>query len=313
MRRICITTGDPDGIGFEVADKALAGLGTVQDVQFLLWRHQQDPQSLSAQVQSRFKLRQVRSLREAFGVSPDEFSLVEIHSSEPPIEWVRQSAIAALSGEVDALCTGPLSKTSPGAEGGHTGLFRSLVSEPLFMLFLGSKFNVVLLTDHIPLTEVESHLSPSLIQDCIRQLDRFKKSHPVYFSKASIQILGLNPHAGERGLIGTWEQKVLLPTLSKLHQAGFSVEGPLVPDAAFVASLANAPCFYVALYHDQGLIPFKLAHGYNEGIQLTLGLPFVRTSVDHGTAKELFGKNSADAGSMRDALEWALKLTGIKN
>jgi 4-hydroxythreonine-4-phosphate dehydrogenase len=125
-------------------------------------------------------------------------------------------------------------------------------------------------------------------------------------SRKPIALVGLNPHAGENGLLGSEELKWKGLLKSKV------VEGPLVPDAAFLPHQWKKYSVYVCPYHDQGLIPFKLVHGFDEGVHLTLGLPFVRTSVDHGTAKELFGKNIAKHGSMREALELAMKLRSKK-
>jgi len=121
--------------------------------------------------------------------------------------------------------------------------------------------------------------------------------------------LGLNPHAGDSGLIGSFDDLVLKPILDRLRQEGFLIEGPLVPDVAFLKTNWKKYLAYVACYHDQGLIPFKMIHGFESGVHLTLGLPFIRTSVDHGTAKDLFDLDHADDRSMREAIKAALELT----
>jgi 4-hydroxy-L-threonine phosphate dehydrogenase PdxA len=118
-------------------------------------------------------------------------------------------------------------------------------------------------------------------------------------------VLGLNPHSGESGLIGKEEKSILIPTLRTIKDG--SVVGPLVPDAAFRKENFSKFSVFVALYHDQGLIPFKLVHGGN-GAHVTLGLPFVRTSVDHGTAKDIFGKNVAESTSMEHAIRLAAEM-----
>ena len=122
-----------------------------------------------------------------------------------------------------------------------------------------------------------------------------------------IGVLGLNPHAGDSGLIGKEEADIITPVLEKLRGEKVPVEGPLVPDSAFTPSLRERYSLYLALYHDQGLIPFKAIHGQN-GVHITWGLPFVRTSVDHGTAFDIAGQGKADSTSMRLAIEWAIKL-----
>ncbi|MES2962733.1 MAG: 4-hydroxythreonine-4-phosphate dehydrogenase PdxA, partial [Bdellovibrionota bacterium] len=119
----------------------------------------------------------------------------------------------------------------------------------------------------------------------------------------------LNPHAGEEGLIGESELDVHAKALAFAAEKKIAVEGPLVPDAAFFEKNWKRYSVFVANYHDQGLIPFKMIHGQESGIHVTMGLPFVRTSVDHGTAKDIFGKDKADPRSMYQALEWAIRLS----
>jgi 4-hydroxythreonine-4-phosphate dehydrogenase len=122
-----------------------------------------------------------------------------------------------------------------------------------------------------------------------------------------IGLLGLNPHAGDSGLIGQEEQTVISKAMKQLFELGIPVVGPLVPDAAFQKENWGKYSTFVACYHDQGLIPFKSIHGFDSGVHLTLGLSLKRTSVDHGTAKDIFGKNKANPGSMVSALRWAIK------
>ncbi len=308
MKIIAVTTGDADGIGFEVACKALAKVPASSQHQLLLFRSATTKQKLSASLERKYKVFRVKSLKEALEIEARPKQLIEILSSLPPAEWVRESAQAALTGQIDALCTGPLSKTSPGAGGGHTGIFRELVPHPLYMFFLGSKFNVLLLTDHIPLEKLKTHLTPERLGTAIVLAQEFLEKYQKPKAKLPIGVLGINPHAGEAGLLGKEEMSIIEPLLDSM-KAKYKVSGPLVPDAAFLPLNWKKYSTYVACYHDQGLIPFKMIHGHEAGVHLTLGLPFVRTSVDHGTAKEIFGKNRAEAGSMIDALKWALKLT----
>lgn len=304
MKRIAITTGDSDGIGFEVAEKALRKIGPKRSHQFILWSRRSAKIKFSPGIKKLFDYIEVRDLDEALTVAPAQKQLIHIRSSLEASEWVRQSALAALSGKIQALCTGPLSKTSPGASGGHTGIFRTLVDHPLFMFFVGSKFNVLLLTDHQPLHRAIQQISEKKLVEASTALKQVEHLLP----KKPIGLLGLNPHAGEQGILGHEEQQTLVPFIKKYGKK-LKIVGPLVPDAAFFASNWKMYSTYLALYHDQGLIPFKLVHGHNNGTHITLGLPFVRTSVDHGTAKDIFGLNKADPGSMIDALQWAIKLT----
>jgi 4-hydroxy-L-threonine phosphate dehydrogenase PdxA len=118
-------------------------------------------------------------------------------------------------------------------------------------------------------------------------------------------LLGLNPHAGEKGIIGSEEGQVFSHALSSVRAAGMKVFGPLSPDAAFMKENWKQYSLYVCCYHDQGLIPFKMIHGQDDGVHVTVGLPFIRTSVDHGTAKDIFGKNRANPQSMLAAIKLA--------
>jgi 4-hydroxy-L-threonine phosphate dehydrogenase PdxA len=131
---------------------------------------------------------------------------------------------------------------------------------------------------------------------------------PAIRRKRPIAVLGLNPHAGENGLIGHFENRVLKSALLSAKRAGQSIVGPIPADTAFTRESLNRFSVVVSLYHDQGLIPFKMLHGQDSGFQVSLGLPFIRTSVDHGTAKDIFGQGTANSGSMVDAINGAIKL-----
>jgi 4-hydroxythreonine-4-phosphate dehydrogenase len=168
------------------------------------------------------------------------------------------------------------------------------------MAFIGNHFNVLLATDHVALSKVEKSLIRSDLKSALSASLALKD---LLKSKKPIGLLGLNPHAGERGIIGHFELKYL----KNLSNKNFN--GPLVPDAAFLKKNWSKYCVYLCLYHDQGLIPFKMQHGQDSGVHITMGLPFVRTSVDHGTAIDIYNQDLANPQSMRDAILLNLKLT----
>src|SRR5690606_11481796 len=178
-------------------------------------------------------------------------------------------------------------------------------SEFLFQTYLGSYFNLLLVTDHIPLSEVpQSVVTSKRLPSALRMaLDLHKK----FKMKKKIAVLGLNPHAGEDGLIGH-EDEFVGRQIDHLDPNRKWFVGPIPADSAFTDANFKKFGLYVALYHDQGLIPFKALHGFKEGVHLTSGIPFVRTSVDHGTAKSIFGKGMAEPGSMIHALKTAMIL-----
>lgn len=275
-KNIVITSGDQDGIGPEVAIKALNSLSkqAVSSHQFLLYIDA-DKNSTQSLVHNEIEI---------------------IHRNDNPTNWVYEACL-----QTDChLVTGPLSKTtsydSEHRVLGHTGLFRKLYPETeFFMLFLGDVFNVALLTDHIPLKQIS--INKDSLSKCIQSTYDFLKPNKP------IGVLGLNPHAGEQGLLGN-EESLISKTLDTFD----FTEGPLVPDAAFMSQNRSRYSCFVAMYHDQGLIPFKMIHGQDDGVQVTLNLPFFRVSVDHGTAKDLYGKNCANEKSMLKAINWAIKM-----
>jgi 4-hydroxythreonine-4-phosphate dehydrogenase len=316
--KICITTGDQDGIGVEVSIKALEILGPQSNVHFLIWRGRNSwPKSLS-KLKKLFTILSYESEDKALAFfTSDQMKstmLVEIVSEKSPALWVQQSAIWCSEKIVTAMVTGPISKTEIYRAGlkdmGHTDILKRISQAPsVHMGFLGEHFNVLLATAHIPLSEVPSRVTEPSLQSALIAANMLRLGLKSAQQKLPIAWLGMNPHAGEEGLIGG-EESALAPsvaTWAKKH--GIPLVGPLVPDAAFLRSNWRKYSVYVTLYHDQGLIPFKLVHGQDSGVHVSVGLPFVRTSVDHGTAKDIFAKNRANPASMLDAIRACIRMT----
>ena len=324
MRFIHITTGDLDGVGLEVALKALSKTGPIKGTQFVLWRPALAPKEMLPLLNKQFKQVTIKTTKLLHKSKTSSFlNFLKLNHSalynkykttsgvlwdlallEQPTHYVLRAGHFCLKNpRKEVLLTGPLSKTQMQKEGfkerGHTGLLQKISGAPyVYMCFLGEYFNVTLLTGHIPLKKVA--WSQESLNHCIK-LCLNMKNHLLPLRK-KIGVLGLNPHAGEAGLLGT-EEITLKTTLNKWPN---QVEGPLVPDTAFFKK--NWPRFfmYICLYHDQGLIPFKMIHG-QKSFQLSLGLPFTRVSVSHGTAKDIYGQNKADPESMAQALLWIHK------
>lgn len=323
--KIALTTGDADGIGLEVTAKSLARLGPQSNTCFFLFRAVDADSKWLKMIDRSFERIVVDDLAQAF----DFFNLlkkhrdlskkilVDIASDLSPATWVEQCAKACLKKDLQALVTAPLSKTCIQDAGfrdmGHTGILQRVSSAPfVHMGFLGDQFNVVLATAHLPVKDVHRALTPKALRQALTNANSLRKVLSGNQAKKPIAILGFNPHAGENGLIGK-EEKTLFPSL--IHWAEtqkIPVAGPLVPDAAFLKQNWDKYSVFLALYHDQGLIPFKCIHGQDSGVHISLGLPFVRTSVDHGTAKDIFGLNKANPNSMLDAIQWSLKLSSRK-
>ncbi|WP_413576415.1 4-hydroxythreonine-4-phosphate dehydrogenase PdxA [Bdellovibrio sp. HCB290] len=310
--RIALTTGDDDGIGFEVTAKALHKVGPQKGIQFFLWRNDNASAKYLKLIDQKFKRIVVDSLEEALKIEGPY--LIDICSDLSPAHWVEISAKACMKKQLQGIATAPLSKTLIKDAGfkdlGHTDILKRISkTKTVHMGFAGSEFNVVLATGHLPISQITKHISFSTVAEALINADRLRQALPKSQGNKPIGVLGLNPHSGEQGMIGSEELLVFpnLASFAKEKEIPFS--GPLVPDAAFFKDNWKKYSVFLCLYHDQGLIPFKMIHGQDSGVHISLGIPFVRTSVDHGTAKDIAGKNKANPNSMIDAIKWAVNLT----
>ncbi|RME24555.1 MAG: 4-hydroxythreonine-4-phosphate dehydrogenase PdxA [Deltaproteobacteria bacterium] len=225
---------------------------------------------------------------------------------------IRAGARACLRREATALVTGPIHKARLVARGfafsGHTDFLAHLCGDlPPVMAFHGSRFGVALVTTHVPLSRVPDLVRPARVRFTVRTAalawrDLLGVSHP------RIAVCGLNPHAGEGGVLGTEDRDHVAPACADLRAEGWQVEGPVSAETAFHEAIAGHVDIVVAMYHDQGLAPLK-AVDFGRAVNWTLGLPIVRTSVDHGTADHLVGTGSADPSSMGAALDLAVRIT----
>lgn len=314
---VAITTGDADGIGFEVTAKALAKLGPQNKTIFFLFRDQYQEKKQKRYFKlldkkfSRLTFTNTKSALAFYAIlktsgSLDSGFLFDLELKTNAADWVIEATQLCRDHILDSLVTAPISKTLIKDAGyrfvGHTGIFRHFFpKKSLHMGFVGKYFNVVLATDHIAIKDVENELSTKKLTAAIAAS---KNLQTLLRSKKPVALLGLNPHAGEKGIVGSFEQRVL-NSLSKKYRF---LSAPLSPDAAFFKKNWSKFSTYLALYHDQGLIPFKMVHGQDSGVHITLGLPFIRTSVDHGTAKDIYNKNTANSSSMLEAIKLNINL-----
>jgi 4-hydroxythreonine-4-phosphate dehydrogenase len=226
---------------------------------------------------------------------------------------VTEAARLALAGSVDAIATAPLNKKVLQMAGhyypGHTELLAEMAGVPdCRMMLIGSKLKVVLVTVHLPLMRVARELTSRKIRVTLELTDQALRR---YFARArpKLAVAALNPHAGEEEIFGHEERKIILPAVEQARKRGIRAFGPFAADSLFYQAARGDYDAVVCMYHDQGLIPLKLLH-FIGGVALTLGLPFVRTSVDHGTAYDIAGKNKADETSMKEAILLAARLAG---
>lgn len=221
-----------------------------------------------------------------------------------------------LSGEFAALITGPVHKGIINQAGvpfsGHTEFFADQAGVSHVVMMLATQgLRVALATTHLPLNEVASAITPNLLTRIITILAR-DLQQKFAIAKPKIYVCGLNPHAGEGGHLGREEIEIIEPTLAALRQQGISLIGPLPADTLFQEKYLKDADAVLAMYHDQGL-PVLKYKGFGKSVNITLGLPFIRTSVDHGTALDLAGKQLADPGSLITAIHYAISMVEKKN
>lgn len=303
VTKVGITLGDPAGIGPEIVAAALAAAPVEWRERWVVYGDR-EPLERGARAVG-VALPAVTIVGEGAGAGavagkPDEAS------GAAQVGYLEAAVAAAARGELAAIVTAPISKTWAKRAGfafpGHTEMLAArLGARDVVMLFAGPKLKVALATVHVPLARVAETLTTASLR---RTIELLAESLVRDFAIAAprIGVVGLNPHAGEGGLLGTEDRDVIAPALSPLAPAILS--GPLVPDAAFRDALHGKYDALVAIYHDQGLIPVKLVD-FDEAVNVTLGLPIVRTSPDHGTAYDIAGKGVARSISMQRALSLA--------
>jgi len=237
-------------------------------------------------------------------------------NSPAVLRMLEIAAQACMQGDADAIVTAPVQKSVINAAGlrfsGHTEFLAQLtgIDKPV-MLLTSQSLRVALVTTHLPLAEVPAAINRETVAATLRIVDQDLRQR-FGIAKPRIHVLGLNPHAGENGVLGREEIETIAPVIAELQRDGLEVHGPIPADSAFTpAALATADVV-VAMYHDQGL-PVIKSQDFGEIVNVTLGLPIVRTSVDHGTALTLAGTGRAQHSSLRAAVELAIELARIRH
>ncbi len=234
---------------------------------------------------------------------------------EAAVRYIRAAVAAAKAGRVRGIVTGPISKHALRLAGhpwpGHTEMLAEAFAAPeVAMMFVGGGLRVVLATIHVALAEAVRRLTPERIVRAAR-LAHAALRRWFGLEAPRIGVCGLNPHAGEAGRFGDEEARIVVPALERLRAEGIRAEGPLPPDTAFYLARRGAVDLVVALYHDQGLIAVKTL-AFEEAVNVTLGLPIVRTSVDHGTAFDIAGRGEADPRSLMAAVRLAVRMVAAE-
>jgi 4-hydroxythreonine-4-phosphate dehydrogenase len=306
--RLAITAGDPAGIGPEVVLRALCAHER-PEAEWVVC----GPAEVLRERAKRFGLRAI----EASGASlidvpagDCEIGRVSAAGGSAAAAAVLRAAREALAGKAAGLVTAPINKESLRAAGhgwpGHTEMLAEAAGvTDVAMMFVGAGLRVALLTIHRALRSVPDAITPDEVKRVVRLVDRQLPRFGA--GRKRIAVCGLNPHAGEGGLFGNEDDTVLRPAIESLSAEGVDVQGPLPADTLFVRAARGEYDAVVAAYHDQGLIPVKLA-SFGHAVNVTLGLPFVRTSVDHGTAFDIADAGKADPSSLLAAMRLAVEL-----
>ena len=319
LPRLAVTLGEPAGIGPEIvaalaATDLPADLIAVGDKDVLLLAAQSRGIALTLEPDDGQwrSVRRAGSLRYAHvparaAVTPGRLN---VDNAAYVVEMLTRAADGCLHGEFDAIVTAPVHKGIINDAGiaftGHTEFFAARAQCAVAMLLVAPGLRVALATTHLSLAQVPAAITASRLVEILRIVyndlrARFRIAQP------RIAVLGLNPHAGEGGHLGDEEIRIVAPILEALRAEGLQLDGPLSADTAFVPAKRTLYDAYLAMYHDQGL-PVLKALGFGDAVNVTLGLPFVRTSVDHGTALDLAGTGKADAASMIAAARLAIEL-----
>lgn len=305
---IAITMGDPAGIGPEVIAKSLCNPSLKKRGPFLIIGDYTVFRCYKKTIPSNCSFLDLKT----FGANRISIGKTSRYGAQASLDYLSEAFRLLKAKKARALVTAPVSKEAISSLGqrfkGHTEYIADYFNVKKFaMMFAAPDLRVVVVTRHIPLKDVSLRIHPQLIFDTamltIRSLQGYFK-----IRQPKIAVCGINPHAGEQGLMGQEEIKTVIPAIRKLQKLKFKVTGPLPADTLFYPAFAKGYDAIIAMYHDQGLTPIKALY-FDKLVNVTLGLPFIRTSPAHGTAFNIAGKNKADPSSMRAAIELAAKFS----
>jgi 4-hydroxythreonine-4-phosphate dehydrogenase len=321
---IGISLGDITGIGPEVTLKALAVEAKADDTRYLLIGDAEHARRLNEQLGLKLPLQNYGGKDEPGRIFlchplpdglPDGLLEGSPAAARAAVAWVREGAERCLRDELDALVTAPVNKEAIVRAGqafvGQTEFLSQLAGTSRTAMMLlghddrGRWLRVALASTHLPLKLVSEHLTQAKIEMVIELAAQACRD--LGLPRASVAVCGLNPHAGEGGEMGTEEQTIIAPAVGAARRRQINVVGPLSADALFYHAFKGEYDVVVAMYHDQGLVPLKMI-GFETGVNWTLGLPFIRTSPDHGTAYDIAGQGKANPSSMLAAIRLAKQL-----
>ena len=326
---LAITLGDPAGIGPEVIIKALGHADVYEQCRPLVLGDQRilaramgwitgpglafDVVTAPSQGQYRAGLITLLDLQNAdpAAIQPGRVSAA---AGRAAVEYVLRACDMTMAGETDAVVTAPLNKEAMNLAGyhyaGHTELLADRTgAEKVSMLLTGPKLRVVHVSTHVALSEAIRRVTSQRVEEVIDLAQR--SCQALGIARPRIAVAGLNPHASEGGLFGDQEAKEIQPAIERARARGLQVTDPQPPDTVFLRAVKGDYDIVVAMYHDQGHIPMKLL-AFDSGVNVSMGLPIIRTSVDHGTAFDIAGKGLADPGAMAAAIMMAAEMAAAR-
>jgi 4-hydroxythreonine-4-phosphate dehydrogenase len=319
-----ITMGDPSGIGPEIILKSFENTEIGNSRIIIIGDFNIILASYNMLKITSFKLKRILNVNECLFDSGvlnildlQLINMIELYpgrvqsiSGSAAFECIRKAVELAKNKDIDAIATAPLNKEALHLAGhkypGHTEILASLTdTKDYAMLLYDKKLSVIHVSSHVSLLEAITGLRRERIEKVIELGNNAMKK--LCGDEPRIAVAGINPHAGENGLFGNEEIKEIIPAIKNMKGKGINVKGPFPPDTVFLQAVQGRFDLVVAMYHDQGHIPLKLI-GFDSGVNVTAGLPFIRTSVDHGTAFEIAWQGKANEGSMVEAIKLSIKL-----
>ncbi len=327
---VAVTMGDASGIGPEIIVKAFQNaeiqnisrtivIGDARIMKSALKfakDHSIDINPIKDVQEARFA-RGVIDVLDLANLEPSKVKIGQICApcGKAAIEYLEKAIKLAMGKDIDAIATAPINKEAIRKAGyrfaGHTELLAKRTKTKNYaMMFVSDPFWVMLVTTHLPLNKVSKAINKKKVLQTIKLANEFL--YNIRGKKPKIGVAGLNPHAGEGGIFGNEEKKAIKPAVEEAKKMGINVRGPISPDGIFYLAKSGLFDIVIAMYHDQGLIPLKLL-SFNKSVNVTVGLPIIRTSVDHGTGFDIAGKGWANPASLIEAVKVAAHFAKSRN
>ena len=321
-----ITIGDPNGIGIEIILKSLSNFSLFHECNFIIYastgliekqkQHFQIDTPPLKKIDSEEDLSDTQiNIKEVFSNSQFNFGESDKELSALGILSLKEATKAIKDKKIDVLVTAPINKDLSFSESfkytGHTDFLKNYFRISPLMLMISKELKIALLTDHVPIKDVSNAINQDIVEQKIKALEK-SLMNDFQIKKPKIAVLAVNPHAGDNGVIGNEDQSIITPAINSFKGTTSSINGPFSADTFFVNENYKKYDGIIASYHDQGLIPFKTI-SFGKGVNFTAGLPFVRTSPDHGTGFDIAGKGIADHTSFTNAINLGLQVFKLRN